>query len=216
MMGFANRIGLAALVLGLVAGSASQTSAGFAYSYTSTTTVNSGIAQTLGFDFAVTSPSVYITSLGIFQGTGASPISGQTVYLVDESNSDALLAQATIGTASGSNVFDYSSVSVGPLLVGHTYSIFSLFAASTTQYESASTITFDPNIVNVPIGGSNTGHNTSGTISPPNLALTNVLAVNFQFQMSPPTVPEPSSLALCGIAGIVGAGVAWKRRKRVG
>ena len=36
----------------------------------------------------------------------------------------------------------------------------------------------------------------------------------FQLYGSPAAVPEPSSLALCGIAGGIASAVAWRRRKR--
>jgi hypothetical protein len=31
---------------------------------------------------------------------------------------------------------------------------------------------------------------------------------------SPSAVPEPSSLAMCGLAGLIGASYAWRRRQR--
>jgi hypothetical protein len=35
------------------------------------------------------------------------------------------------------------------------------------------------------------------------------------FTASPSAVPEPSSLAMCGLAGAIGSAYAWRRRKRI-
>jgi hypothetical protein len=37
---------------------------------------------------------------------------------------------------------------------------------------------------------------------------------NFLIRANAGSVPEPSSLALCGIAGLSGLGYAWRRRRR--
>jgi PEP-CTERM motif len=45
-------------------------------------------------------------------------------------------------------------------------------------------------------------------------ALANQNTLGGEFNLTPTTVPEPSSLALCGLAGIVGLAITRVRRKR--
>jgi hypothetical protein len=60
-------------------------------------------------------------------------------------------------------------------------------------------ITFGPNFVNVDYAGTllNSGDR-----------------VTINLQLTPSAVPEPASLALTGIGGLIGCGVAWRRLSR--
>jgi hypothetical protein len=54
---------------------------------------------------------------------------------------------------------------------------------------------------------------SSGTIN--NAGNNGGLSVTISASDSPAVVPEPSSLAMCGLAGVIGSACAWRRRKRV-
>jgi len=201
--------------LGLVALITSSANAAFLDAVTAYTPTgaNFGPTQYLGFDFKANS-DIVVSQLGAYEASPTSITSGQIVYLYDVTSNSLVTSVALTGTfATG---FNFAAVTPVVLNTTDVYSIFTQYASSSAQYGTASSITFSPDITNVPIGGDNTGYGT-GTY-PANPLLTNgfsnILATSFEYQPAGSLVPEPASLVMSGM-GVFGVlGVMVRRRRR--
>jgi len=173
--------------------------------------VGSGGTQSLGFDFKANS-AITVTQLGVYAVTPTSITQGQVVYLYDVTTSSVVASAAETGPFSVG--FNYVNIAPTNLNTTDTYAIFSVFSPSNAQYGVANTgtLTFSPDITNVPVQGNNTGYTPGSGIVPPTFGYSNILAVDFQFSPTSAAVPEPSSMALMGLGM---AGVVLIRRKMV-
>jgi hypothetical protein len=204
------RFGLAVAVLGLVAGASGRASAGLVTYYTEKSAFGIGSAalsnsnHTITFsggnsDVTVTFNPILMTSptsvsdatpgsLGTFSvtETGSSNVSAPSNPFVLQINQTA----PTIGFATDSGTL------AGSFQSNNNHHGEIDFASTTVVIGS----------VTYALQGLTGEHHA--------LILPNSGSVTLYATVTSTAVPEPSSVALCGIAGLTGLGYAWRRRNR--
>jgi Domain of unknown function (DUF4082)/PEP-CTERM motif len=158
---------------------------------------------TLGFEFSPTA-NVNVTALGSYFPTGATDVHGVTIW--DTSGNP--LATTTV-TGTGTEGFDFTTISSLLLLAGTNYIIGATTLADNYAFTGPPTFTVDPGINYL-------GHYeiSCAGVTPcfplPDTSF-NDFGANFQFA---PAVPEPSSIILV-MGGILVFGLFWRLKKRI-
>jgi hypothetical protein len=177
---------------------------------------------TVGTRFAVGSTDILVNALG-FEDPGADGL--QVSHQVGLwTSGGSLLASVTVPSGTGGTFNDgWRYVSITPTLLtagmayvlgGETTGSFDLFSdASGAGGNGVPDFSYGPligdvNPTNVFASTALTFPNQDGGGTDLRWAPANALAV------APAAVPEPSTFASAGIAGLIGLGVVWRRRKR--
>ena len=122
---------------------------------------------------------------------------------VESASADFSIFSSTSATLTQADFFGSSGMLGGSLLPNFGGPPVTFTYNDTSYLQSAG-----PYIGFLQAVGGDVDFDGTGNMDFPTLSIT--------YTGAPIVIPEPSSLALCGIAGFAGAGMAWKRRKRVG
>lgn len=214
MQGLARRIGLAAMVLGLVVGVAGRTEAGIAFTLDNATGQGLGNPPfTLGFNFT-TNQAITVTHLGLFDDSLDGLVDRHEIGLWDSGGN--LLASGFIGAgtvAPLTNQFRYISIAPVNLTSGQQYSIGALyetgadaliFPGDATNFATDPAITFDSSAF--AFGGALSFPGGSVGADPA------YFGPNFRFTPTA-VIPEPTTLA-GGLLAVALLGGHWLRHRR--
>ena len=167
--------------------------------------------MTVGWSFTA-NDNLSVTSLGLWDETPADPLA-QTHQVGLWSSTGTLLGSATIQTNSPlTGSFRYAAIAPVALTSGLTYFLGSEVSSpfSDRYTSSASSIVTAPEITFL----GTARNNSAGGFSFPSItgSANGRFGPNFQFQVVPTSVPEPSSIIGLAALGTLGAASTLKRQ----
>jgi hypothetical protein len=178
--------------------------------FTSATPTSPGTAASFGWEFTTGSSPILVTALDAYLDGVYQSSSNVRLYGAD-GNTIVSSIVTSADTLEGSPYSFYSAAITPTILAANTnYYIVEDIDATGSIYVSAGGITTDPSISFVG-SVSATGEGLNPTADLFNGAFNPAF---FGPNFNATAVPEPSSLVLCGLAGIAGSVVAWRKRKR--